>query len=153
MPDVLVEGRVIPIPPGFRVRIVLEQIETVTSLQSEADRLRDRTLTRQPVDRRAGVERRLEASHENGARPPGTEDEPGIDGIDPLPTMAPRPREKPTMQEAVRRFSEHAAGTTPARLGDPLNGKPCPGCERKVGPRTKQCPHCGHRFLPGRKKT
>lgn len=145
MTDVLVNGRVIPIPPGFRIRIVLEQLDgpasTLQEIETdELERQRQRAAIGQDLGRRGTAapskkERGSEQGWNGGARPAGTEHLPGIDELDPLPTMRRRNGEAPRAQ-------------LPAPRKPGTHGKVCPGCERRCGPSTRTCPTCDHRFFP-----
>ena len=130
MTDVLIDGRVIPVPPGWIVRVTLERT---------ADDLH-------PVTRRGGdaaYSRRdaIKEPHDGGARPPGHEDDPTIDEIDPLPLMR---KQHPNGAFAPTRGAVVPATTT---IQHPRpHGKVCDGCGRRCGPRSQNCPACGHAF-------
>jgi hypothetical protein len=125
--DVLVDGRVIPVPPGWTIRVILERI---------ADEAH-------PVTVRGGdaaYNRRdsVKEPHDSGARPAGTEHLPTIDELDPLPVMARR--------NGTGRMNGHTNGHR-APVRGTNHGKLCPECNRRCGPASKTCPACDHRFV------
>ena len=125
MTDVLIDGRVIPVPPGWVIRVTLERL--ADDVHPVTTRGGDAGYSRQGVSKEP---------HDGGARRPGTEHEPSIDELDPLPVMA-RHR-----SNGVHRTAPDAPRKVPG-----LQGKECPGCKLRCGSRSRACPNCGHRFL------